>query len=166
VRAILIASLFALGCGNSPHPGAAEVTLGTTALDGSGFYPLAGDQPLVPGAQGGYHVWLKYRVQGMAPGSVRVTRTARRVSDDRLLLTTEGTEELGPADEATGYWELPRALPSFMCPTPIGVQVRDEAVHFEVVVKNADGTLLGTGDAEATPRCADGDQHCIQICSG
>ena len=41
-------------------------------------------------------MWLKYRVAGMTAGTVTVKRTVRRVSDDKLVLTTMGQQELGP----------------------------------------------------------------------
>jgi hypothetical protein len=155
-------------CGNTPSPpGMGSIELGTTALDGSGYLPLAGDQTLVAGAQGGFHVWLKYRVHGMAAGKVTVHRTVRRVSDDKLVLTTEATQELGAPDDA-GMWELPMALPSFMCPAPLGVRVQDEAMVFDLVIHDDAGTTLGEGTAEATPHCPDGDQadFCQRICDG
>jgi hypothetical protein len=168
---IPVLAFLAVGCGGGPvqtmPPGMGSITLGTTALDGSGFVPLEGDQPLVPGAQGGFHIWLKYRVKGMAPGKVMVKRPARRVSDDRLLLTTMGAQEVGEAS-ADGTWELPNAIPSFMCPAPLGVKVFDEPVVFDVVITTEDGTVLGEGTAEATPRCEPGAQQpfCEKICTG
>lgn len=157
------------GCGGSTPPpaGMASLTLGSAALDGSGFLPLDGDQTLVAGAQGGFHVWLKYRVAGMAPTEVEVHREAHRVSDDTLVLRTDGTQQIGAAS-ADGYWELPTALPSFMCPTPIGVNVIDERIEFDVTLSTPDGAPLATGSAEATVHCPTGDQlaFCQRICAG
>ena len=161
----------AAGCGDSVSPPSpVTISLGTVDASGSGFYPLAGDQPLVAGAQGGFHVWLKYRVAGMAPATVRVSRTVRRVSDGKLVLKTEGSQDVGAA-ATDGAWELPAALPSFMCPTPIGVRVDGEAMHFQVVLTDPDsGEVLGTGDAQATPQCPPSDDaqhdHCMKICEG
>jgi hypothetical protein len=162
----LLAALAFAGCGNSPHhpPTPASVALGTSAVDGTGFYPLTGEQPLVPGSQGGFHVWLKFRVEGMAPGSARVHRTARRVSDDRLLLTAESVEELG-APDGSGWWETPKAVPNFMCPPPIGVEIIGQPVVFDVAVHALDGALLAEGSAEATPYCQDGDTYCPHRCA-
>jgi hypothetical protein len=165
----------AVGCGGPvkppppppPPPPTATVTLGGTALDGSGFVPLAGDQTLVAGAQGGFHVWLKYRVAGMAPGNVHVHREVHRVSDHALILLTDGTQAIGEA-APDGFWELPTALPSFMCPTPIGISVIDEQVVFDVTLRGDDGAPLGEGSAEATVHCPTGDEapFCAKICSG
>ena len=172
MRALLIAiSAIVLGaCGGSPPPGPplpGSVTLDTVHADGTGFLPLEGDQPLVAGAQGGFHVWLKYRVSGMAPGKVHVLRTVRRVSDHRLLLTTEGNQEVG-ALAPDGTWELPTALPSFFCPSPLMVKIEDEPSLFDVVITTIDGAPLGEGTAEATPRCPTDDQRvfCQRICDG
>jgi hypothetical protein len=148
--------------------GSVTLTLGTVDAAGAGFVPLAGDQPLIPGAQGGFHVWVKYRVSGHQAGPVRIKRTARRVSDNRLVLLTESAQDLGEPS-ADGYWEVPAAMPSFMCPSPIGVRVVDERLRFIVELFHPDtGELLGQGQAEATPRCPDDAQHewCMRICVG
>jgi len=159
------------GCTAPPPPSSIQLTLGTTATtDGSGFTPLTGAQPLVPGAQGGFHIWLKLRVAGMAPRAVKVERTARRVSDNRLLLTTEQVLDVGAAGP-DGYWELPTAIPSFMCPSPIGVSVVDTPARFTVRFVDDDlKTILVEESAEATPECPpEGDpqrEFCYRICTG
>lgn len=168
---IPLATLLLFGCGGCggtpPRPGGMGLTLGTSAEDGTGFLPLSGDQPLVPGSQGGFHVWLKYRISGMAEGKVRIKRTARRVSDHRLLLTTDGVQEVGQMGEE-GYWELPAPIPSFMCPSPLGVVVQDQPAVFNVVITDEQGRVLVEDTAEATPRCPEGDQadFCRRICNG
>jgi len=166
---LLVTVVVGGGCGGvQPPPTTARLELGTVASDGTGFLPLTGDQPLISGAQGGFHVWLKYRVIGMAAETVTVHREARRVMDHRLVLTTDGVQDVG-APDANGAWELPQALPSFMCPSPIGVQVMDEAILFDVEMKLEDGNTI-KANAEATPHCPPvGDpQHdfCIRICAG
>jgi hypothetical protein len=161
------AALALAGCGGASSPQVpGSLMLGTAALDGSGFLPLEGDQTLVPGSQGGFHIWLKYRVSGMGEGRVQVQRTVRRVSDDHLLLTASGTVDLGP--EVGGYWETPKALPSFMCPSPLGVNVIGEAAVFDVQILDANGRELGHATAEATALCPTDTQaaFCQQICSG
>jgi hypothetical protein len=150
-----------------PPPDATNivVTLGTLGADG-GFAALAGDQTLVPGAQGGFHVWLEYEITGMAAGQVNVLRTARRISDGKLILKT--TNQVMVQPDPSGFWMTPNALPNFMCPAPIGVQVNDQPIHFELQISDDAGNLLATGTADATPHCPDGDQHdfCVMICSG
>ncbi len=170
MRAAAVALACALaGCGGStPQPhGDAMLALGSAAVDGTGFLPLDGDQTMVPGAQGGFHVWLKYRVAGMAPGRIHVHRESHRVSDDALVLLTDGTQDVGAAG-SDGWWELPTALPSFMCPTPIGINVIDEAIEFEVTLTTSDGAPLARSSAQATVHCPSGDEaaFCAKICSG
>jgi hypothetical protein len=165
---LALALVLLAGCGGvHPQPGASDVTLGTTNLDGSGFLPLSGDQTLVPGAQGGFHVWLKYRVTNMPTEKVQVHRVVRRTSDNALILTADGTVELGPPGD-DGAWQLPTAIPSFMCPTPIGVRVMDEEVHFDLTLTDESGVRLGEGTATATPRCPTDAQSdfCARICAG
>ena len=172
-RALIACACALVGCGGGktepPPPGDAMLALGTAASDGSGFVPLGGDTTLVPGAQGGFHVWIKYRIEGMAPETVKVHRESRRVSDDALVLLTDGmldVGEPGPGDD--GWWELPQAVPNFMCPTPIGISVIDERMEFEVTLSTPDGTTLAKSSAEATVHCPDGDQaqFCAKICAG
>jgi hypothetical protein len=162
----------AAGCGGggagAPDASATlEVTLGGAAQDGSGFEPLAGDVSLIPGAQGGFHVWMKYRVAGGSPETAHLAYTVRRVSDGHLILTAQRQQDIG-APGADGYWESPSAITAFMCPSPIGVQVHDEAMHFRLEISGSDGTLQGIGEADVTPHCPDGDQgpYCLSICSG
>lgn len=168
MRWLVLSGLLALGCSPPKPQPTATLELGTVASDGTGFLPLTGDQPLISGAQGGFHVWLKYRVTGMAPETVTVHREARRVSDHRLVLTTDGVQDVGVAGP-DGSWELPMALPSFMCPTPIGVQIMDQAILFDVEMKLDDGTVI-KATAEAIPHCPpDGDPQrdfCLRICNG
>src|SRR5690349_13232829 len=54
-------------------------------------YADAQDVTLVAGAQGGFHVWLSFRVEGLPAGTVAVARTAHRLSDDALVLRYEHT---------------------------------------------------------------------------
>ncbi len=169
--ASLLALALAASCGGSTKQQmmmlTGEIDLGTAAQDGTGFLPLTGDQTLVPGAQGGFHIWLKYRLRGMGPGRLEVKRTARRVSDDRLLLTADGTVDVGdPGPD--GYWEIPNAIPSFMCPSPLGVNIIGEATVFDVVILDSAGNELAAQTAEATPFCPTDSQaaFCQMICSG
>jgi hypothetical protein len=156
------------GCGGGMEmmvpPAPLEVAVGGAAPNGSGFLPLAGDVSLVPGAQGGFHVWMKFRVSGGAPGITSIAYSVRRISDGRLILNAGGRDlEIGPPGEA-GYWEVPGALPAFMCPSPLGVQVQDQPMRLRLEIGSPDTAA----EAEFTPRCPEGDQasFCAQICSG
>lgn len=144
------------------------LALGTVDGTGHGFLSLDGDQPLVPGAQSGFHVWLKYRVAGHHEGAVRVKRTARRVSDGKAVLITEGAQQLGPPG-ADGWWEIPDPIPSFMCPSPLGVNIVGEKLRFTIELDDPDtGEALGSASAEVTPHCPEDDQKdwCMRICTG
>jgi hypothetical protein len=173
--AIALAALAGCGAGGGTTAPAdmtrsavAEILLGGTAADGSGFVPMGGDQTLVPGSQGGFHVWLKYRVAGMPIERLKVHRETRRVDDHALILLTDGTQEVG-APGPDGYWELPTALPSFMCPTPLGITVIDQRVVFTVDIASPGGEPLAHGTAEATVRCpttGSDAEFCARICSG
>ena len=154
-----------------PQGGSFQVELGTSALDGTGWYALAGDQPLVAGAQGGFHVWVKWKVEGMAPQKVHVDRKVTRTTDGALILTTMQAVETGSAG-TDGWWTLPDALPSFMCPTPVGISVEDHEVKFDLTLRadhnGEPGEILGAGSATATPHCPTDAQleFCQRICNG
>lgn len=162
-----------VGCGEDgvnpppPPPQPLEVALGGASDDGTGFTTLAGDVTLVPGGQGGFHVWMKYRVTGAGAETLDIAYTARRVSDDRLILTNMRRQDLA-APGSEGYWESPVAIPAFMCPSPIGIAVQDQPLRFKLEVRGLDGTVRGTATTEATPHCPAGDQavFCANICNG
>jgi hypothetical protein len=166
--AFVVAAALA-GCGGpgAPPPGNVTLMLGSAMLDGSGFVPLAGDQTLVSGAQGGFHVWVKYRVRGMAPATLTVQRTSRRVSDNALILNSDGSLDVGAAGP-DGWWQLDHALPNFICPTPLGVNVIDEPLLFDVALHDDKGELVAKSHAEATVHCPSGSEGdlCRRICSG
>jgi hypothetical protein len=159
------------GCGGEEDPPAqGELQAGSSAADGSGFVDVVdGDEvELIPGSQGGFHVWINVRVHGAA-GALYVERDARRVSDDALVLRGLPQPVEVPAQAMVDWWESPAAGPAFMCPSPIGIQVFDEEIEYTVRLLAADGdTVLAEDQIVLLPRCPDGDQHdfCLQICSG
>jgi len=55
-----------------------------------------------------------------------------------------------------------------MCPTPIGINVIDQRIVFDVTLTTTDGAPLAHSSAEATVHCPDGTQapFCAKICSG
>lgn len=160
-------ALFAVSCGGEASFATSEIELGGAAPAGTGFFTLAGDAELIPGAQGGFHVWLKLRVHGVTPGRVRMTHTARRKKDGRLLVNGERLVEVGATSMTTGY-EHPDPIPAFMCPSPLGIRVMDEEVTFVVTVTDEAGHPLATTTATATPRCPAGENaaFCARICAG
>lgn len=122
------------------------------------------DDTLVPGAQGGFHVWMQYAVRDLAPGTFTLERSAHRASDGAVVLVYRGDVDIG-APDAGGWWTAPAPIPMFMCPSPIGISVVDVPLEF---------TLRLVGDAELartsitlTPRCPDDQRDfCTRICTG
>lgn len=167
--AIMVAT--AAGCGDSAAPPPAmeaSIVVGTADVDGNGFDALAGDVTLVPGAQGGFHVWLKYRVTGMAPGSMRVRHSAARASDGVPVLVGQSRPVDIGAPGPDGAWEAPKAAPAFMCPAPLDVPIDGTLIRYRVDLLDDHDAPVASGQAEATPHCPTGDQasFCATICSG
>ena len=127
-RGWLTAAALAIGCGggvtsppplpdaSAPYP--VEVTLGGANPDGSGFTTLAGDLTMVRGGQGGFHVWVKYRVTGAGAERVLLDYTARRMSDGRLILTNSNVLVMLGAPGSEGYWESQTPIPALHVSQP------------------------------------------------
>jgi hypothetical protein len=171
LAALLLASTLAAACGAEEDPilTEAELQAGGARTDGTGFIDVAdgADAELVAGAQGGFHVWVNVRVHGAA-GALGLVREARRVEDGELvLLGLEQPLEV-PEDAMTDWWESPRAVPSFMCPTPIGIGIVDRPIRITVQLTSETDELLGEDEVTVTPRCPTGDgaTWCHDICSG
>lgn len=167
---LLCAAVVVAGCGGTPTAeGPASIVVGGTEQDGSGFTVLDGeDVTLIPGAQGGFHVWLKYRVAGMPAGPMRVRHSATLASDGRPVLVGQSRPvDLGAPDTA-GAWQAPAAAPAFMCPAPVGVRIDGARIRFRVELLDAADHPVLSGQGEAVPHCPDGDQaaFCARICNG
>jgi hypothetical protein len=160
---------FGFGCGGDVGPiGPRVFEIAGATVDGTGYTPFrGGDCALVPGSQGGFHVWLKVRTRGVAAGIATLAYTVRRKGDARLVARNERRIEIG-APNGSGVFELREPIPVFMCPTPIGTRVTDERVLIEATLTAEDGTPLGSASDEAVPRCPSGDQaaFCARICVG
>ena len=121
------------------------------------------DVTLVEGAQGGFHVWMKWRVAEMSDGTVTMERTARRAEDGQLVLRTSGSVMVGPNGPAQPY-ESPVPMPMFMCPSPIGLSVIDRPIIFRVELKD-----WAAKEITLVPHCpSDPTQNafCMKICTG
>lgn len=165
-----VLAAWAIGCGGEVP--LASIEIGTGALDGSaGFQSFTdgADLTLAPGSQGGFHVFVNFRVGAEladAMGEIPVvTRRARRVSDGVLVSRNTRRVSFRASD---GGAETEASLPLFLCPTPIGVEVGDELIRLEVEVATPDGEILGTGEATFVPRCPADAQaaFCANICFG
>ena len=123
---------------------------------------------MVPGGQGGFHVWVKYRVTGA--GAEQVFHQLHRAPDQRRPPDPEEQQlrrQLG-APGSEGYWESPVPIPAFMCPSPLGMAVQDQPLEFDFEVRDPNGALRGGATATFTPHCPTDDQatHCVAICNG
>ena len=101
-----------MACGRVPDPmnPAVELELGTASSTGMGFLDMPAAATLVPGAQGGFHVWVSYRIKG-ASGTVKANHTVRRESDGKLLSRGERKLEVGAVGEGE-LWESELATPA------------------------------------------------------
>ncbi len=169
---LVVLAALSWGCAGDelPEPsGDAELVIGGADASGTGFIALddGAEVELIPGGQGGFHVWIGMEVSGAA-GQLYLERDARRVEDDTLVLRAIRQAVDVPDDAMVDWWRKPDAVPSFMCPSPLGVQVFDREIEFRVWLTDEDGTTLGEDSISLVPRCPEGDQHdfCVEICSG
>jgi hypothetical protein len=168
------AGLAATGCGGEGgQAGEAIIEAGTSGADGTGYVASEDgtDVSLVPGAQSGFHVWLNVRVRGIA-GELMIERAARRQRDGALVFRGLPQRLEVPDTALDAWWESPVASPAFMCPSPIGIQVFDETLVFEVRLLDPEAAEGEAPLAEDTlvliPHCPAGEQaeFCVSICSG
>jgi hypothetical protein len=163
----LAAALLAAGCGvqNMHTTEGAPAALQLGGIDAGGAFRAVeegAEVELVEGAQGGFHVWVKYRVTDAPIGSVQILRTARRAADGRLVLRLTGTAEVDSA-----AWETPQPVPMFMCPSPIGLSVIDQPITLEVDASDDAGHPIAGGTLTVVPRCPDLHRDfCNAICTG
>jgi hypothetical protein len=153
-----------------PEPGRAlTLALGGPGADDTTMVPFADgqDAELVPGAQGGFHVWMRLAVKDVPSHTIlAVERFATRASDGAVVLRFSSTVEVGDLD-ADGWYRTP-SFPMFMCPTPIGISVVDTPIAFELRVSDESGaTELGRAGITLVPRCPTADRDlCARICTG
>jgi hypothetical protein len=151
-----------------PPSESAELLVGGALADGTGFVDLddGADAELVPGAQGGFHVWINVRVLGAA-GPLRIAREARRLSDGALVLAGSRHRIEVPSEAMQTWWTSPVAAASFMCPSPVGITVFDDEMEFTVRLEDDEGTEIARDRLVVVPRCpADKAGFCVSICSG
>jgi hypothetical protein len=157
------------GADGGTEPLLADMEIGL-AVDGSeGFAQIddGEDAPLASGAQGGFHVWTAPRLKG-AMGTLYLDRTARRVEDNILVLRASRLVIDVPEDAMDAWWRDEQAIPSFMCPPPIGIQIHDSPIKFRFELRNEDEELVATDSLIVTPRCEEGaaGDFCRSICAG
>ena len=169
VRAALTLCVLA-GCGPArdpdPPPGDVELVVGSAPETGMGFEAMPGAATLRPGAQGGFHVWVSYRVKG-GSGPFNAGHTVRRAADGKLLSRGERRLELGAAGD-DGWRQSEAATPAFLCPTPLGLNAIDVDAVFEVTLFDERAAAVAKQQVTTKLECPSGDQadFCRQICKG
>lgn len=150
-------------------PLAGELLAGGALVDGTGFVELddGADAELVPGSQGGLHVWINVRVHGVH-GDLYLEREARRASDGALVLAGSRRFFEVPEDAMQDWWESPLAAPSFMCPAPVGIRIFDEPMTFTARLFDGDGVQVAQDTLTLVPRCPTGEaaELCRDLCDG
>ncbi len=168
---LLGAALAAFGCAEDATDPESDaiLQLGSADADGMGFVGVTDgtEVELIPGAQGGFHVHIGFDVYGAA-GSLRLAREARRVEDEILVLRGTPMTLDVPETAMDSGWQKPKAVPSFMCPSPLGIQVYDREIEFSASISDEDDNVLAEGTLRLIPRCPTGDQQefCREVCAG
>lgn len=170
-RAALCAAVIASGCDGGDGSEVA-IEAGTSDPDGNGYQVVEDgtDVSLVAGAQSGFHVWLNVRVRGIA-GDLYLAYTARRQRDGVLVLRGLPVLLRVPDAALGDWWARPMALPAFMCPSPVGIQIFDEPLVFEVrllLEPEEEADAVAEDRLILIPHCPEGTQaeFCASICSG
>lgn len=150
-----------------------EFVVGTGDPEQPVFEPLPEDgaADLFPGSQGGYHVYMQVRARGLCPNRVLYTRKLREPGETDVIRSQ--TEKVPMVDGGDGFWVLPRAQPTFVCPsnTP-GVAMAGRDLELEVTLEEdlleEDAALPGLADGPRSmtqllilrPTCAPSDTVC------
>jgi hypothetical protein len=136
----------------SPPPGGVEAAA-IALFDAQGApYHDGQDVTLVAGAQGGYHVWLDWRMTPAPAGELQLERRAHRVSDGALVLRYDTSVDENSAT----------LVPMFMCPAPVGLPILDQPIEYELSFSNR-----ARGAVTLVPHCPDDSiEICQRICSG
>ncbi|HEX2551855.1 MAG TPA: hypothetical protein VHK64_09710 [Nocardioidaceae bacterium] len=165
-RAALAVVLLA-GCGKGHvDPPACELALGTALQSGTGFVEMPLETEMTPGGQGGFHVWLAYRIKNAPEGSLKASHEVRRESDGKLLSRGDRKLEVTGYDD-DGWWTSDTATPAFLCPTPLGVTVIDLPATIDVTLSDADGNTLATQRVSTKLVCPAAQlDSCQRICTG
>jgi hypothetical protein len=153
------------GSATTPPPGI-EIALGAPG-DGGALVPLSDGQDvtMVAGAQGGFHVWLAYRLHDVPAGTFTLERDAERVSDGAVVLRYRGDVAVTP--DGDGWFTPDGPIPMFMCPTPIGISIVGEPIAYQLRLVDDGGAELARAGVTLVPRCPDAQlPFCTRICTG
>ncbi|MBI2372412.1 MAG: hypothetical protein HYV07_00300 [Deltaproteobacteria bacterium] len=167
--------LLLLACGPSePSPGSFQI--GKIVLGGGhddatpGFVELEPEDPiaLLPGIQGGFHMYVNARLtelDGTPPSSLVFEREARSEASKELLSRGKQRIELVPGP--AGSLETGRPQQLITCPTPAGVPAAGHLVLLSVAVSTADSNeSLGSAELLVRPTCPTDAlaAYCADIC--
>jgi hypothetical protein len=162
--ALLLAA--AVGCGGTDRAADAVAAAAPVLELGQGelsFAPLGEDEalPYVAGSQGGYHVFVSFRVHGMDPTRVLVNVTTSVEADASLTLTREGrvnfkqdaetAQDAGAAESSYVYAGWPAQI--LMAPCHVGERVRIDATlsDLRMLSASASQTIRIAMGAGSTP---------------
>lgn len=173
--------LLAAGCGGEepvpPVGSVGSLFVGGGGEDGAqGFVEFADGQDvtLIPGSQGGFHVFVHVRVEEavMDAASTKLTldRKARRDTTGELVSQSKHRATFIHST-VDGLLETEKAIPMFLCPSPIGIPVADETLVVRVRAlgeEEEEEEAKAEGALRLVPRCPTDDQaeFCRRICSG
>ncbi len=168
MKTVALLSLLVIGCVPPPKPGvtlweAGTLQLGVALSDSDPkFVAMPKDVELHPGAQGGFHVPVMYQVTGEREDKALFEHTVRRSRD--MALVSRGSRTL---DVSGSPWVTAQPIPTFMCPTPVGINIIGEELIFEVTVTSSVGVILSRETAKTSLHCpmANSD-FCESICKG
>ncbi len=187
----LLLGLAATACGDDPvepPPPPPDSNITSFAIGGgnedgtAGFVGLEDGQEvtLVPGAQGGFHMFVNVRLgfEETVEEHITLERTARKVADNKLVSKANSRVDLVPSSE-DGYHDSDRPMLMFLCPSPVGISVLDGplVLRFQVLAEEEEATQQDLPGAASTPkadvtikvqvRCPESQQSfCEQICTG
>lgn len=144
---------------------AADFELGTSSpTDPTAFQPMPASMQLVAGFQGGFHVPVMYRVKDHDGSNLTFEHKVRRVADGVLVSRGGRVFDVHAADGGT--WTSDYEVTIFLCPTPVGITVMDEALSIEVRVVDEASHLMAVGTTQVVVHCPPGDSFCESICKG
>jgi hypothetical protein len=163
MRALVVPLLaMALSACQGAPPAEVKTSMGSLVLgtgDVSAFVPYVDGQDvtLVEGAQGGFHVWMRYAFDGVPGAEVKLERRAHRVVDDELVLRSNTQVVL----------ELEcMPMPMFMCPAPVGLSVIDQPIDFELRISDDSGVLADQHVTLVAHCPTENADFCFRICKG
>lgn len=143
---------------------AGDFELGTSSpTDPTVWQGMPASMQLVPGFQGGFHVPVMYRVKHHDGADLTFEHKVRRSSDG--VLVSRGGRVFDVVSDG-GTWTSDYEVTVFLCPTPVGITVMDEALTIEVRVVDDASKLKAVGTAQVVVHCPAGDSFCQSICKG